>query len=190
MSNQRPPSELFQERLKAARELRKWSQGDLASQAGMPPSSIAHFESGSRKPSFDTLRRLANALEVTTDYLLGRVDDPSLAEAADPLHREKEDQPLPPEKGHPLYPVGSRSCLPARSPNDGGCRKRVCVSLIQSERSSWAACPPGWPSHPGSTYAVREQPSAALGRVRKAGVGWTCLIRHKKVDLFLRLIIN
>jgi len=54
----------------------------------LPPSSIAHFETGSRKPSFDTLRRLAGALEVTTDYLLGRVDDPALAEAGDPLYRD------------------------------------------------------------------------------------------------------
>ncbi len=30
----------------------------------MPPSSIAHFETGTRKPSFDTLRRIANALTV------------------------------------------------------------------------------------------------------------------------------
>ena len=88
MNDERLPSELFQERLKAARELRKWNQSDLAGQAGMPPSSIAHFESGSRKPSFDTLRRLANALEVTTDYLLGRVDDPALSDAADPLFRD------------------------------------------------------------------------------------------------------
>jgi transcriptional regulator with XRE-family HTH domain len=88
MTNERSPSELFQERLKAARELRKWSQGNLANHAGMPPSSIAHFESGSRKPSFDTLRRLANSLEVTTDFLLGRVDDPGLAEAGDPLFRD------------------------------------------------------------------------------------------------------
>lgn len=82
------PSEMFQERLRAARELRGWNQSDLASRAGMPPSSIAHFESGSRKPSFDTLRRLANALEVTTDYLLGRVDEPALAESGDPLFRD------------------------------------------------------------------------------------------------------
>lgn len=88
MTEERSPSELFQQRLKAARELRKWNQSDLASQAGMPPSSIAHFESGSRKPSFDTLRRLANALEVTTDYLLGRVEDPSLSDSADPLFRD------------------------------------------------------------------------------------------------------
>lgn len=82
------PSEIFQERLKAARDLRGWSQADLGVRAKMPPSSIAHFESGSRKPSFDTLRRLANALEVTTDYLLGRTNDPALAEAGDPLYRD------------------------------------------------------------------------------------------------------
>jgi transcriptional regulator with XRE-family HTH domain len=56
--------------------------------ANATPSSIAHFETGTRKPSFDTLRRLANALVVTTDYLLGRVDSPGLAEAGDPLYRD------------------------------------------------------------------------------------------------------
>jgi len=82
------PSEIFRKRLRAARDLRRWSQSELGSRAGLPPSSIAHFETGSRKPSFDTLRRLAGALEVTTDYLLGRVDDPGLAEAGDPLYRD------------------------------------------------------------------------------------------------------
>src|SRR6266516_4861093 len=89
MPNDESPSESFKTRLKTAREsLRKWNQTELAARAGMPPSSIAHFETGSRKPSFDTLRRLANALEVTTDYLLGRTDDPALAEAGDPLYRD------------------------------------------------------------------------------------------------------
>ena len=83
-----PPSDTFKERLRAARELRGSSQGALAERAKMPPTSIAHYEAGSRKPSFDTLRRLANALEVTTDYLLGRVDEPSLAAAGDPLFRD------------------------------------------------------------------------------------------------------
>lgn len=89
MNNKPTPSEIFQIRLRKAREeLRKWSQSQLAERANMPPSSIAHFETGARKPSFDTLRRLANALDVTTDYLLGRVDDPALAEAGDPLYRD------------------------------------------------------------------------------------------------------
>ena len=83
------PSDIFTIRLRNAREnIRKWSQSQLAERAKMPPSSIAHFETGTRKPSFDTLRRLANALDVTTDYLLGRVDDPALAEAGDPLYRD------------------------------------------------------------------------------------------------------
>lgn len=88
MTQKNPPSKVFKDRLKSARELRDLKQSELAEAAGLPPSSIAHFEAGSRKPSFDTLRRLANALEVTTDYLLGRVDDPALAEAGDPLFRD------------------------------------------------------------------------------------------------------
>jgi len=88
MNQESDPSLSFPERLKSARDLRGWSQAELAERAKMPPSSIAHFETGSRKPSFDTLKKLANALEVTTDYLLGRVDDPSMAEAGDPLYRD------------------------------------------------------------------------------------------------------
>ena len=63
------------------------TQADLARAIGLPPSSIAHFESGARKPSFDNLRKLANALNVTTDYLVGRADDPNVAASADPLYR-------------------------------------------------------------------------------------------------------
>lgn len=88
MTKKPAPSDLFKDRLKAARELRQLKQSELAEKAKLPPTSIAHFEAGSRKPSFDTLRSLANALEVTTDYLLGRVDDPALAEAGDPLYRD------------------------------------------------------------------------------------------------------
>ena len=87
MTLDQPPSAQFKERLRAARHMRDWSQGDLAARAELPPSSIAHLEAGSRKPSFETLRRLAIALQVTTDYLLGRTDDPALAESADPLYR-------------------------------------------------------------------------------------------------------
>jgi len=88
MNEEMTPSEIFRERLKKARNLRGYNQDDLAVRAGMPPSSIAHFETGTRKPSFESLRRLAVALEITTDYLLGRVDDPELAQAGDPLFRD------------------------------------------------------------------------------------------------------
>lgn len=70
--------DIFAERLKTARdELRGLSQGQLAKRTGLQPSAISHFETGGRKASFDNLRKLANALDVTIDYLLGRSDDPS-----------------------------------------------------------------------------------------------------------------
>ena len=82
------PSDIFQERLRLARdELRRMSQAELERIAGLPPKSIARFEDGARKPSFDVLRKLAIALSVTTDYLLGGVESPDLARAADPLYR-------------------------------------------------------------------------------------------------------
>jgi len=87
MKHPQRPSEIFKERLKKAREIRGLGQSNLARKAGLPPSSISHFEGGGRKPSFENLRRLAVALEVTTDYLLGRVDDVGSVAEADPLYR-------------------------------------------------------------------------------------------------------
>lgn len=82
------PSEIFKEQLRAAREFRELSQGELAKRAGLQASAISHFETGTRKPSFDNLKRLADALRVTTDYLLGRTDDrEASAISADKLHR-------------------------------------------------------------------------------------------------------
>lgn len=82
-------TDIFRERLLFAREnLRQLSQTKLASESGLPPSSISHFESGARKPSFDNLKRLAAALDVTTDYLLGRSDTPGSSGAPGRLHRD------------------------------------------------------------------------------------------------------
>lgn len=81
---------IFAERLRYAREtLRGLTQGQLAEKTGLPATSISHFENseGTRKPSFDNLRRLAKALEVTTDYLLGRSNDPVGATVNDELYR-------------------------------------------------------------------------------------------------------
>ncbi|HRN88217.1 MAG TPA: helix-turn-helix transcriptional regulator [Hyphomicrobium sp.] len=88
MTEEKSPSDIFKVRLRAARELRELNQTELALKAKLPPSSIAHFESGSRKPSFDNLKRLAGALDVSSDYLLGRSDDPAVAQSADTLYRD------------------------------------------------------------------------------------------------------
>lgn len=85
------PSRLFPARLKAARELREMNQSELAESAGLPATSISHFEAGTRKPSFDNLRLLADALKVTADYLLGRVDQPEAVGGPDTLARHAKN---------------------------------------------------------------------------------------------------
>lgn len=86
---------LFAERLRDARErLRGLTQAQLAEKTGLPSTSISHFENpeGTRKPSFDNLRRLANALQVTTDYLLGRSNDHvGMPVADDALYRDVQN---------------------------------------------------------------------------------------------------
>jgi len=59
-------------RIKKRRNELDITQTELAKSAGLTPAAISQFESGARKPSFDTLSSLADALKVTTDYLLGK----------------------------------------------------------------------------------------------------------------------
>jgi transcriptional regulator with XRE-family HTH domain len=91
MSDNPLPPDIFQERLRTARRLRKLEQAELAEKAGLPAASISHFEKGNRKPSFDNLRRLARALDVTTDFLLGTVDEVGLGAAGQTLYRHVEN---------------------------------------------------------------------------------------------------
>ena len=47
-------------------------QVELADRTGLQPSAISQFENGQREPSPENLCKLADALGVTVDYLLGR----------------------------------------------------------------------------------------------------------------------
>jgi transcriptional regulator with XRE-family HTH domain len=77
---------VFPARLRAARELREFSQLELAIRAHLQQAAVSHYESGARRPSLRNLRRLSEALEVTTDYLVGRSVSP------EPL--PSDDEPL------------------------------------------------------------------------------------------------
>ncbi len=74
MSNSSESTGGFGERLKQARDARGMNQTELAAKAGLQPSAIGHFEKERRKPSFSNIRELAKALDVTSDYLLGRTN--------------------------------------------------------------------------------------------------------------------
>ncbi|MBR3764784.1 MAG: helix-turn-helix transcriptional regulator [Clostridia bacterium] len=60
------------------RELRKTSgmtMKELGSIVGVSEGAISHYETGRREPDPDMLGRIANALNVSVDYLMGRDDE-------------------------------------------------------------------------------------------------------------------
>lgn len=59
------------ERIKNRRMELGITQTQLAKSARLTSAAISQFESGLRKPSFDALSKLAKALKVSTDFLLG-----------------------------------------------------------------------------------------------------------------------
>ncbi len=66
----------FNERLKAALKDKGWSQKVLAERSGLQPNQVGRILRGERsRVGPDTVRKLAMALEVSADYLLGLDDE-------------------------------------------------------------------------------------------------------------------
>lgn len=78
-------SQTIGDKLRLLREARGMTQDDLAEAANLNRVTIAKYESGRIEPKSKTLLKLANALEVSPDYLI-------TAE-----HIEKEAEFLPPK---------------------------------------------------------------------------------------------
>lgn len=67
-------------RLKELREKRKLSQVRVAMDLNMNQTSVSRYETGEREADYDTLIAFADYFGVSVDYLLGRTDNPKLAE--------------------------------------------------------------------------------------------------------------
>lgn len=68
---------VFAERLRRVRVSRNLTQRELGEKVGLSQQAIPQIETGSNKPSIDTLLKLSKALEVSADYLLGLTDEAS-----------------------------------------------------------------------------------------------------------------
>ena len=64
--------EKFHEKLKVLRKKEGLTQQEVADKIGINRGSYSNWEKGKREPSFENLIKLANILNTTTDYLLGR----------------------------------------------------------------------------------------------------------------------
>ena len=65
----------FKDRLKEVRSRQKLSQNELANRVGVHVTNISRYERGENKPTTQVLSKLAEALEVTTDFLMSGSTD-------------------------------------------------------------------------------------------------------------------
>ena len=79
----------FAKRMKEARLAKGFTQGRLAEICGLPPNALTKYENEVVVPSLETLKKIAEALEVSTDYFvfdhakmegLPKISDPALYE--------------------------------------------------------------------------------------------------------------
>ena len=90
----------FADRLKMLRKQRDLSQAELAERVSVHQNHIGRYERGESQPSADALRRLAEALSVTTDFLIeGTRDEAAKARFEDRelLRQFQEVETLPDE---------------------------------------------------------------------------------------------
>ncbi len=68
---------MFPERLKQLRKEKGMTQIDLAKALGVSSGTVAMWETGKRKPSFEMFDRLTEVFDRRIDYILGASDDVS-----------------------------------------------------------------------------------------------------------------
>lgn len=71
------------DRLRRLRLEKKLTQEELGKKINVTKVSISGYEKGNRTPDTETLQKLADFFNVTTDYLLGRTDHPNPPENDD-----------------------------------------------------------------------------------------------------------
>lgn len=64
------------ERLRKLREQKGFSQRELGRLCGFSATQIYKYENGQSDPTSDSLSVIADCLDVSADFLLGKTDDP------------------------------------------------------------------------------------------------------------------
>ena len=87
----------FGERLKRCRQARGLTQGELAQKCGVSQRMVRHYESRAKFPPIDLLPKLAKALRVSTEELLGlkNFKDEDLARSRKLMRRFKIVESFP-----------------------------------------------------------------------------------------------
>jgi len=133
----------FGERLKRVRKGR-YNQEELASLIGVHTNTISRWENGSRSPDAGTLQKLAQALDTTTAYLLGEVDDPARLSAS---RLTSKALVLPESNVRPIR--GKLVDVPVLAPQSSiCCGKGFNLAEVEAEVDWWEPIPEGWLTGP------------------------------------------
>jgi transcriptional regulator with XRE-family HTH domain len=81
---------ILSKRLKTARNKAKLTQEELGKKVNTTKGTISNYENGHSTPSNDMLLLLADVLNTTTDYLLGRENNKLSTNALDKEYEEFE----------------------------------------------------------------------------------------------------
>lgn len=63
---------MFKDQLRKLRKIKGLSQYTLAEQVGLSRGQIANYEQGTREPDYETLVKIAEYFNTTTDYIFGK----------------------------------------------------------------------------------------------------------------------
>lgn len=67
----------FGKRLRELRTSEHLTQTEFGAKFNLSKQTISGYENGDNTPSIETLQKFADFFKVSTDYLLGRTDDPT-----------------------------------------------------------------------------------------------------------------
>ncbi|SHH73526.1 helix-turn-helix domain-containing protein [Sporanaerobacter acetigenes] len=118
---------LISERLKELREEKNLLQKDLAKHLNISTSAYGYYEQGKRNPDTETIEKLADFFNVSTDYLLGRTNykkNPNISEHLNYNEIEKsiaekllnegiitQDEPIPKEIFEKILKYGMEAAI-------------------------------------------------------------------------------
>ena len=68
---------IFSERLRGLRKQKGFTQKQVAETIGMKETVYQRYEHATREPAYKQLIALADAFDVSIDYLVGRSDNPN-----------------------------------------------------------------------------------------------------------------
>lgn len=78
---------VFAQRLKEAREERAMSMDDLANKIGISKGSIWKYEQGLREPKVSACIKIANALGVNFDWIIGDSEEKYIATTSEEVQK-------------------------------------------------------------------------------------------------------